>query len=104
MEVSKQDKLKFHNDMIDLYYKGKQFGYNATRFLQMISEYGVYETACKLIAGRDDVSGFTELWESGRLELSMEYLVVHKWAHIFSDEQVKICAERLNSLSTPPKK
>ncbi len=100
--VSDKDKQNFHNDMIDLYRQGKELGFNSTRFLQMISEFGGYETACRLIAGRDDVSGFTELWEVNRLDLSMEYLVVHKWAHIFSEEQVGICAERLARLKSPP--
>lgn len=98
MNVSNEDKQEFNRDMIDLYNQGKKVGFNATRFLQMISEYGGYETACKLIAGRDDVSGFTELWDKNRLDLSMEYLVVHKWAHIFTEEQVKICAKRLKIL------
>lgn len=104
MTVSERDKQIFHEDMIDLYKQGKKIGFNPTRFLQMINEYGGYETACKLIAGKDDVSGFTELWVVDRLDLSMEYLVVHKWAHIFEPEQVKICADRLAGLKKPPKK
>lgn len=103
MTVSKQDEKMFTADMIDLYKQGKTIGFNSTRFLNMISEYGGYETACRLIAGRDDVSGFTELWAVGRLDLSMEYLVVNEWSHIFTDEQVKICADRLAGLRTPPK-
>lgn len=78
MKVNEQDERMFTADMIDLYKRGKSIGFNSTRFLQMISEYGGYETACRLIAGRDDVSGFTELWEVGRLDLSMEYLVVNE--------------------------
>lgn len=103
MVVSDKDKQRFHNDMVDLYKRGKTVGFNATRFLNMISEYGGYETACRLIAGRDDVSGFTELWAVGRLDLSMEHLVVNYWSHIFTDEQVKICADRLAGLKPPPK-
>ena len=104
MVVSEKDKQRFHNDMVDLYKRGKTVGFNSTRFLNMISEYGGYETACRLIAGRDDVSGFTELWAIDRLDLSMEHLVVNEWSHIFDEEQVKICADRLASLNTPPKK
>lgn len=103
MNVSEQDKLKFHQDMIDLYKQGKRIGFNSTRFLNMINEYGGYEAACRLIAGDDNATGFTELWEISRLDLSMEYLIVHKWAHIFDKEQVKICNTRLKKLSTKPK-
>ena len=54
--------------MISIYNTAKrELGYNATRFLQMISEQGGLSTARQLLWSEAPSEGFTTLWERGRL-------------------------------------
>lgn len=89
---------QFHNDMVEIYKTSKnELGYNATRFLQMLSEIGGFNTAKELIK-KDDVSeGFIILWENGRLDLSVEsYVLKDKYKELFSEKEIEICRKRLD--------
>jgi len=67
----------FFNDMIEIYRRAKEeCDYNATRFLQMVSNEGGLKTARKLLATAEPSDGFTELWRNHRLDLTMESLVL----------------------------
>lgn len=89
--------MQFHDAMLNIYARAKaECGYNATRFLQMISESNGVEAARRLLHGRDSSDGFTELWKCGRLDISMEALVLHtRWKSLFSDEERAIARRRL---------
>jgi hypothetical protein len=91
--------IEFHKDMIDIYHKEKEeCGYNATRFLQMISNDGGIKTAKKLLATAEPSDGFTELWRNHRLDLTIEYLVLKsKYRSLFTDQEIEIARERLAS-------
>jgi hypothetical protein len=66
--------------MIAIYETAKrELAYNATRFLQMISEEGGLAAARQLLWSPKPSEGFTTLWERGRLDLTVE-------AHILRDE------------------
>jgi hypothetical protein len=93
------DELDFHKDMIDIYRKAKEeCGYNATRFLQMVSNEGGLKTARKLLATAEPSDGFTELWRNHRLDLTMEGLVLKpKYRSLFTDREIEIARERLAS-------
>lgn len=91
--------IEFHKDMLDIYRKAKEeCGYNATRFLQMVSNEGGLRTARKLLATTDPSAGFTELWKNHRLDLTMENLVLKpKYRSLFTDQEFEIARERLAS-------
>ena len=91
--------IEFHNDMIDIYRKAKEeCGYNATRFLQMVSNEGGLKTARKLLATAEPSDGFTELWRNHRLDLTMENLVLKpKYLSLFTAQEIEIARERLAS-------
>src|ERR687892_419059 len=66
----------FHTAMVDVYQRAKkEAGYNATRFLQMLSELGGLETARHLLHSDAVSDGFTALWQKGRLDITVEAVV-----------------------------
>ena len=92
--------LEFHKDMIRIYENVKrETKYDATRFKQLVGNHGGLIAAKKLIASDSISTGFEVLWEFGRLDLSMESLVVKpKYASLFTDEEIEICRGRLSIL------
>lgn len=85
-------------DMIEIYRKAdKECGYRATRFLQMIDRKGSLVTAKELISKDGGTEGFTKLWEFGRLDLSLEALIISgKYNDLFTQKEIEICKERLS--------
>lgn len=83
--------------MVAVYKRAKQeAGYNATRFLQMISEHGGVETARQLLLASGTSDGFTALWQAGRLDLSVEYhVLLAEFQELFSEEERDIARRRL---------
>lgn len=69
--------------------------YIPTRFLQMLSEHGGVKTAKLLLHGAPS-EGLTRLWELGRLDLSMEVLVLKEpWSQLFTAEEKNEANKRL---------
>lgn len=93
MNIEKQ----FNQDMMNIYISAKkECGYNATRFLQLISSKGGLEAAKNLITKEGGTEGFTKLWELGRLDLSVEALVLKpRYRKLFTDYEKQVCKERL---------
>ncbi len=90
----------FHKEMLDIYHKAKreECHYNATRFLQMVANDGGLKTARKLLATSEPSDGFTVLWECGRLDLTVENLVLQpKYWVLFTNEEIQIARERLEA-------
>ncbi len=87
----------FHRAMISVYEDAKrEIGYNATRFLQMVSEQGGVATARQLLHATTVSDGFTVLWERGRLDLTVEAVVLRaEFTSLFSDEERDVAAARL---------
>ncbi len=57
---------RFEQDMIDIYTTAKkECGYNASRFLQMLSAKGGLVAAKQLISKPGGTDGFTTLWGMG---------------------------------------
>ena len=78
----------FTQAMRDLYRRTFQvLKYNAHNFLKMLdAQYG-YDTALQLVLAAKPPSGFAYLWKKGRLDLSVEALVLQpKWHPLFPDE------------------
>jgi hypothetical protein len=90
---------QFHKAMIEVYESAKrETGYNATRFLQMISEQGGVATARQLLHSPQVSDGFTALWERRRLDLAVEAVILRpEFDPLFSDEEREIARERLDS-------
>ena len=88
---------RFHRAMIEIYQKAKrETGYNATRFLQMVSELGGLAAARRLLAAPVVSDGFTALWERGRLDLTVESLVLsEQYRELFSEDEREGAAARL---------
>lgn len=77
-EASAEDvERRFHHAMTQIYERARvEAGYNATRFLQMVSERGGLEATRQLLRSTQASDGFTALWMAGRLDLSVEYHVL----------------------------
>jgi hypothetical protein len=88
---------QFHQAMVDIYRKAKEeCHYNATYFLQMVEEKGGLQAAKKLLAADDPQYGFTKLWGFGRLDLSMENLVLsNRFKGLFTEDELKTAKRRL---------
>ena len=89
--------FSFHKSMLEIYRRAKEeCGYNATRFLQMVSNGGGLRTAKKLLATTDPSDGFTELWKNHRLDLTVEHLVLKpEYRDLFTDNEITTAKERL---------
>jgi hypothetical protein len=86
----------FGEAMRKLYLDAKDAGYNATYFLRMLNDFGGVTTARRLLASSQPSEGFTRLWEMGRLDLSVEALILHdRWRRLFSTEERTAARERL---------
>lgn len=88
---------QFNADMQNIYLTAKkELGYNATRFLQLLSEKGGLQAARQLIAKDGGTYGFEVLWEKKRLDLSIEaYVLKDKYSILFTDTEKEICRKRL---------
>ena len=88
---------KFHGEMVTIYKTAKkELKYNATRFLQLVSDNGGLRAAKQLIAVDGGTYGFEVLWGHGRLDLSVEALVLKpEFRQLFTDEEIILCKTRL---------
>jgi hypothetical protein len=88
---------EFHEAMLDIYRRAKsEAGYNATRYLTMVSEQGGLEAARSLLHSAAVSEGYTALWERGRLDLTVEALVLEsRWDGLITDSERQIARRRL---------
>ncbi len=95
---------RFHRAMIAIYETAKrELGYNATRFLQMLSEQGGLVTARQLLWSDAPSDGFTALWEHRRLDLTVEDHVLRaEFAPLFSDADRERALTRLKEYGWRP--
>ena len=82
----------------------RELKYNATRFIQMVSEHGGLEAARQLLRAPGVSDGFTTLWEHGRLDLSVEAHVLRpEFVGLFTAQERAIAVRRLSEYGyTPP--
>ena len=89
---------QFHQAMIDAYESAKrECKYHASYFIQMVHTHGGVETARRLLQSQENAqSGFTTLWECGRLDLSVEaHVLQERFKELFSDQERQIARQRL---------
>lgn len=87
----------FDAAMVAIYTTAKRdLRYNATRFLQMITDEGGVVAARRLLHASAVSDGFTTLWEHARLDLSVEAHVLRpEFAGLFTDGERRIARQRL---------
>lgn len=91
--------FQFNEAMLDIYRKAKsEAKYNAIRFLQMVTDHGGAEAAHILINSPTVSEGYTALWERGRLDLTVEAMILEnkQFYELFSAEELEICRKRLS--------
>ena len=90
----------FDEAMLKLYRAAKdECSYNATYFLQILDRNGGVQTAHQLLADQTIHYGLTKLWECGRLDLAVEYLVLDKrFASLFEEHERAEARRRLQAL------
>lgn len=96
---------QFHKAMLRIYDQAKrECHYPATYFLQMVIDRGGLNAARSLLATIEPSSGFTALWECGRLDLTVEALVLQTdFRSLFTDEELNTARNRLIELGYDPK-
>lgn len=99
METDNSIKNEFNQAMLSVYEKANgTCDYRPTTFLQMVYDYGGLETTRRLLHSEELQSGLTTLWECGKLDLSMEVLVLQpRFRGLFTDEELKKAGERLKA-------
>lgn len=87
----------FDTAMMNIYRRARfEAKYNATRYLQMLNEHRGIETAKILLHSCTVSDGYTALWERGRLDLTVEALILDpQWNELFTDEERRIARNRL---------
>ena len=95
---------QFHAEMIGIYETAlRECGYRANRFLQMVLEHGGLGAAQRLLASGDMSNGFAALWDLGRLDLTVEALVLKpKYAPLFTEDEKSIARARLTECDYRP--
>jgi len=62
----------------------RSFGYHPTAWVAMMNEFGAAEAARRLVISGDIQSGFQRLVQEGRIDLTLEFAVLHpKWDSLF---------------------
>ena len=78
--------------------------YTPHAFMDMIAKHGAIEAARMLMHTRAISDGFVRLWEKGRLDLTVERIIVHEreWAVLFTAQERRIAEQRLNEWEKNP--
>jgi hypothetical protein len=75
--------------------EAQALGYRPHLFRQMLNLQGGAATVRQLLSKGEPTEGFKRLWQLGRLDLSVEALVVESPWRLFMDEALLRQAERL---------
>jgi hypothetical protein len=90
---------QFHIAMEGVYDNAADHKYFATYFKGMLDKYRGLGTAKRLLAKEEIQEGLMKLWELGRLDQSMEALVIQeRFRPLFSDKEVTESRRRLEEL------
>ncbi|MET8003939.1 GmrSD restriction endonuclease domain-containing protein [Nonomuraea glycinis] len=102
--VSGSVHAEFNTAMRSIYDRARsEANYHASYFLSMLAEHGSLATARKLLHSPAVSDGFTALWERGRLDLTVEALVVlPRFAELFTPTEIDVARHRLERLGWSP--
>lgn len=74
----------------------KDYGCKMTRFVQTIERFGIVRTVQEILRKGRLSDCFGQLLEEGRLDLTMEAVIVKStYAQLFTDEEVNNCYDLL---------
>jgi len=96
----------FDQAMFEVYRRAKdEAGYPANIFLQMLTNDGGWRTAKTLINAAKPSDGYTALQLRGRLDLTVEAVVVEdaRWHQLFTDEEIARATKRLRDYGYEPR-
>lgn len=87
----------FDRAMMEVYIRGRdEVGYTATYFRGMLDTLGPLETARKLLRSSTVSDGFAQLWDRGRLDITVEAVVVRpEFQALFTEEEIAVARRRL---------
>lgn len=88
----------FEKAMYQIYVRAKkEAGYNATIYQRMLQDRGGLATAKTLINAPKVSAGYAHLYERGRLDLTVEALVVEnaQWHALFTPDEIEKARKRL---------
>lgn len=97
---------QFDQAMFEIYHKAKtEANYTATVFLRMLSDRGGLSTAKYLVNSDKPSDGYTNLYERGRLDLTVEAMIIEneKWHELFSEDELKKAKRRLRQYGYSPR-
>jgi hypothetical protein len=100
------DEKAFDRAMFEIYHRARtEAGYAPTIFLQMLERRGGLSTAKYLINSDRPSDGYTNLYERGRLDLTVEAMVVEnpKWHPLFTDDEIRKARRRLRQYGYQPR-
>ena len=95
--MTTEREAKFTESMLALCKQAKEeCGYNATRYLGMVTEHGALEGARRLLHAPTVSDGYTTLWQAGRLDFTVEAVALQpEWADLFTAEEKTTARRRL---------
>ena len=96
----------FDKAMMNVYRSAKnECDYNATYFLNMLYEHRSVETAHRLLGGAAPQYGFAKLSECGRLDITVECLVLNpRFQGLFEDHELETARRRLRQYGFDPER
>ncbi len=90
---------RFHAAMLDIGEQCKVYKYVPHYFLRMVHQNGGLATAKTLLHDAGISYGFEKLWELGRLDLTVEALVLQpQWNSLFGNDDRAAAAKKLEQL------
>ncbi len=87
---------EFHRETLEAVESCHKFAYNPQYWVRMVADYGAVGGAKRLLLGRKPSEGFTRLWEEGRLDLSVEFMVLlPRYVELFTTAERQEARRRL---------
>lgn len=88
---------QFHKEMQGIYTRTlSETGYKASKFFNLVDDLGGIEAARRLVGAPNPSEGFTVLWELGRLDLTVEALMLRpEFRGLFTRELLERAQSRL---------
>lgn len=91
--------LDFRGALQEAINECRRIGYKPTGFMGMMTASSAFEAVRTLLTKRDPSEGFTTLWEKGRLDLTVEAIVLKpEWRGYFALPELETARRRLTDV------
>lgn len=88
----------FHQEMLAIYEEATTFGYHPTYFVRMVQQHGGVDAAKQLLR-KGITDGLKRLAKEGRLDISVEQLVLTEpWDQLFTAEEKELARWALDNV------